>query len=154
MTEPGASVETLGALPFFEGFSPRFLRALVPLAREQSVRADDEVFREGDPARAFYLVLSGKVALEAVAPDRPRRTIQTVGTNEVIGWSWLLPPGRWTMDARAVKPTRLLAVEANGLRAALQEQPTEGFRFLMRLLPVIGQRLENTRVQLLDLHAI
>ncbi len=143
----------LGALPFLEGFPREFVEALTPLAHERSYEVDTTIVREGAPADAFFLLVSGKVALEVVAHDRPRRTIETIGPGEVLGWSWLVPPYRWRLDARAVKPTRLVAIEGAGLRALLDRQPAEGYRFLLRLLPVVAERLENTRVQLLDLHA-
>ena len=98
------------------------------------------------------MIFEGKVALEIVLPDRPHRTVQTVGPGEVVGWSWLLPPHRWRLDARALKPTRAVGLAATHLRAVLNEHPADGYRFLLRLLPVIAERLENTRLQLLDLH--
>lgn len=153
MTSASAPPVALDRLPFFEGFDPGFLARLAPLARERSLDAGVAVVREGDVADAFFLVLSGKIALEVVAHDRPRRTIQTIGPNEVLGWSWLVPPHLWRLDARTVKATRVVAIDAPGLRVALAEHPAEGYRFLLRLLPVIAERLENTRVQLLDIHA-
>lgn len=153
MTESGADPIVLAEFPFFEGFDPAFLSALAPFARARSFDAGVSIVREGDVADAFYLVRTGKVALEVVAHDRPRRTIQTVGPNEVLGWSWLVPPHLWRLDARTVKATRVVAIDAPKLRAALATDPSEGYRFLLRLLPVIAERLENTRVQLLDLHA-
>lgn len=153
MTATGLGPVALERFPFFEGFDAEFLARLAPLARERTFDAGVSIVREGDVADAFYLVVSGKIALEVVAHDRPRRTIQTIGANEVLGWSWLVPPHLWRLDARTVKATRVVAIDAADLRQALAERPAEGYRFLLRLLPVIAERLENTRVQLLDLHA-
>ena len=150
---PSASAPALSTLAFFEGFPESFLSLLSAHAHLRLFEPGGEVVHEGAPADAFFIVLAGKVALEVVLPDRPRRTIQTVGPGEVLGWSWLVPPHRWRLDARAVKSTRLLAIEAEALRRTLSERPVEGYRFLLRLLPVIAQRLENTRLQVLDLHA-
>jgi len=137
---------------FFTGIDPDLLRRWSPLAAERSYDAGDLLIREGGPADRFVLIFEGKVALEIVAPDRPRVTIQTLGSGEVLGWSWLLPPHRWRLDARAVKRTRTLELPASELRDALESRPDEGYRFLLRLLPVVAQRLEYTRLQLMDLH--
>jgi CRP-like cAMP-binding protein len=138
--------------PFLRGFPPALIASLARHARSVSVPAGEFLIREGAPADAFFLVREGKLALEVAAADLPHRTIQTIGPGEVLGWSWLLPPHRWRSDARAVKATRAWAIEAIALRATLQERPEDGYRFLLRLLPVIAERLENTRIQLLDLH--
>ena len=142
----------LEAHPFTAGLDPEFLARIGRHATERLFEAEEAVVREGDPAREFFLLFEGKVALEVVVPDRPRRTIQTVGPGEVLGWSWLIEPRRWRLDARAMKRTRALALDAAELRAAMDERPADGFRFLLRLLPVITRRLEMTRLQLLDLH--
>lgn len=138
--------------PFFHDADPAFVRRLEAQASERGYDPGEFLFREGGEADAFYLLFHGKVALEISAPDRARRTIQTVGPRDVLGWSWLVPPYRWRFDARAVKATRALALEGGFLRAEFESHPEDGYRFLLRLVPVIGERLEMARIQLLDIH--
>lgn len=137
---------------FFAGMDTEFLGRLGRVAYERRYDTGSLLVREGDLADEFLAVFSGKVALEVLRPDRPKTTVQTIGPGEVLGWSWLLPPHRWRLDARALKPTRALGLAAAPLRARLDESPSDGYLFLWRLLPVIAERLENTRLQLLDLH--
>ena len=137
---------------FFVGLGGDLVSELAPLALERTYAAGEMLVRDGDAADRFVLIFEGKVALEIALPDRPPATIQTLGPQEVLGWSWLLPPHQWRLDARAVKRTRTLEVPAATLRARLESHPADGYRFLLRLLPVVAERLENTRVQLLDIH--
>ncbi len=137
---------------FFQGMDDSFLAELSEKAYQRTFDTGALLVREGDPADEFFAVFTGKVALEIVLPDRPAKTVQTVGPGEVLGWSWMIPPHRWRLDARALKPTRVAGLAAGHLRAILEERPADGYRFLARLLPVIAERLENTRLQLLDLH--
>lgn len=139
---------------FFHGIDPAFLTEVGEHAYERSFESSELLVREGDPADEFLAIFEGKVALEIISADHPRTTIQTLGPGEVLGWSWLFSPHRWRLDARALKPTRVLGLGARHLRETLDEHPAEGYQFLMRLLPVIAQRLENTRLQLLDLHGL
>ncbi len=138
--------------PFFRGWEGELLGQLEPAVVERTYGPGDALLKEGDPSDRFILIREGKVALEIVLPDRPVVTVQTLGGGEVMGWSWLLPPHSWQLDARAVKTTRTLEIPATTLRDALASRPAEGYRFLLRLLPVIAERLEHTRLQLLDLH--
>ncbi len=149
---PGPGALRLADHPFFEGLKGGLPQRLQALATERSYAFGDMLVREGDVADRFVLVYEGKVALEIVLPDRPRVTIQTLGGGEVLGWSWLLPPPQWWLDARAVKRTRTLEIPAPELRAALDARPEDGYEFLLRLLPVVAQRLDHTRLQLMDLH--
>lgn len=138
--------------PFLAGLDDRFLSALAETASERTYETDELLVRDGEPADRFLLIFHGKIAIEARAPDRPRLTIQTIGPGEVLGWSWFVPPHRWRFDARALKLTRAVLIDAGTLRRELESHPDVGFRFLQRLLPVIAERLENTRLQVLDIH--
>ncbi|MCI4372034.1 MAG: cyclic nucleotide-binding domain-containing protein [Thermoplasmata archaeon] len=149
---PPASVLRLADHKFFEGMIGGLPERLQAVATERAYSVGDMLVREGDVADRFILVFEGKVALEIVLPDRPRVTIQTLGGGEVLGWSWLLPPPQWWLDARAVKRTRTLEINAAKLRATLDSHPEDGYRFLLHLFPVVAQRLDHTRLQLMDLH--
>ena len=140
--------------PFFQGADPAFVERVGHHATEATWEAGEFLFHEGDPARSFYLLFHGKVALELGAPDRPKLTIQTVGPRDVLGWSWLVPPYRWRFDARAVKATRALVLDAEVLREAFEARPEDGYWFLLRLVPVIGERLEMARLQILDIYGV
>ena len=139
--------------PFLEGLDPAFLDEMVRLGVERRFRVDEHLAREGAPANVLYILLEGKVALEVGAADHPALTVQTVGAGEVLGWSWLVAPHRWRFDARAVKPVHAVEIAGGALRRLLSEHPDWGYQFLLRFLPVLAERLENTRIQLLDIHA-
>ncbi len=139
--------------PLFRGLDPALVRAAARGAREREAGTGELIAHEGAPAETLLLILSGKVALQLDAPEGGDLTVQTVGAGEVVGWSWLVPPHRWRFDVRAVKPTRVLVLDGRSLREGLAENPGAGFPFLLRFLPVLAERLENTRLQLMDLHA-
>ena len=146
-------VERIREHPFFRGFDEEFVESACADAVERRFWAAEILFREGSPAKNLFVVLEGKVGLEVGSSDRPELTVQTVGPGEVIGWSWLVPPHRWRFDARALKPTLMVALDAEHLRHTLSRRPEWGYQFMIRFLPVLAERLENTRIQLLDLHA-
>ncbi|HYA57551.1 MAG TPA: cyclic nucleotide-binding domain-containing protein [Thermoplasmata archaeon] len=138
--------------PFFSGMDPQLAKPIVAKAVERLYSAGEVLAEEGTPCEEFFLVYEGKVGLEVGAADRPRLTVQTVGWGELVGWSWLVPPYEWRFEARAVKPTRVVVLDAPTVRQALEANPGLGYQFLLRLLPVVAERLENARVQLLDIH--
>jgi CRP/FNR family transcriptional regulator, cyclic AMP receptor protein len=145
-------VDEVASHPFFHGFDAAFVEAMCAKAVEHRYAVEEMLAVEGTPAEILYVVLEGKVALEVGASDRPRLTVQTVGPGEVLGWSWLVPPHHWRFDARAVKPTRVVVLDGGVLRHILSTHPKWGYQFMVRFMPVLAERLENTRVQLLDIH--
>src|SRR3974377_347678 len=91
--EHQAEFEHLKALmvthPFLKGIAPEDLSTLALYAMSTEFAPGQLVFKQGDIANRFYLILSGEVALEAMAADRRPVVIQTIGAGEVLGWSWL-----------------------------------------------------------------
>ncbi len=108
--------------------------------------------REGEQADVFYLVRAGKVALEVSVPDGGALVVETLGPGEVVGWSWLFPPHRWTFDVRAVEVTRAVALDGACLRGKCDEDPRLGYELMQRFARVMGDRLRATRLQLLDVY--
>lgn len=139
---------------FFHGLEKRHIQFIVGCAKNMRFPEDEVIFREGDPADHFYFVREGLVAIELMVPQRGFTTLQTVGAGDVVGWSWLLPPYRWHFAARATQPTRALTFDAKCLRAKCEEDHDLGYELYKRFSRIIAERLEATRLQLLDLYGV
>jgi CRP/FNR family transcriptional regulator, cyclic AMP receptor protein len=138
--------------PFLEGLSSAFVKSLEPGTEGRTYGTGEVLIREGTPAKELLLVEHGKVALEMQASDRPRLTLLTVGPGEIVGWSVLIPPHNWNVDGRALKTTEVLAIEGRHLRKAMEADPAQAEKFLLRLLHVLDRRLEIARTQVMDIH--
>ena len=138
--------------PFFQGLAPEYLRVLVGCASNVRFESGQQLFREGEEANEFYLIRHGKVALEVYVPGRGSITIQTLGVGEILGWSWLVPPYQWRFDARAVELVRAIALDGKCLRTKCEDDPRLGFALLKRFAHVMTERLQATRLQLLDVY--
>jgi len=144
--------EILGRHPFFAGFAAAHGRLVAGCARNQRFAAGEYLFREGDPADAFFLVRHGRVALELVEPGRPPVVFATLGEGEIVGASWLLPPYRWRFAARAVELTRAIGIDAACLRGKCEADHHLGYEMMKRFLPILVERLQATRLQILDVY--
>jgi CRP-like cAMP-binding protein len=138
--------------PFFKGLEDRHIQFIVGCAKNVRFEEGHVIFREGDPADEFYFIREGLVAVELMVPHRGSTTILTVGAGEVLGWSWLLSPYRWHFGARTLHATRALSFDAKCLRAKCEEDHDLGYELLKRYAHVVSERLEATRLQLLDLY--
>ena len=138
--------------PFFSGLQPEYLELITGCASNVRFDADSYIFHEGEEAQHFYLLRAGKVGLEVPTPDRGPMTIQTVGEGELIGWSWLVPPYLWRFDARVLELTRAVALDATCLRKKCETDHHLGYELLKRLTVMMEERLQATRLQLLDFY--
>ena len=115
-------------------------------------RAHQIIFREGDQSSLFYLLQSGKVSLEVLVLGKVAR-IQTLGEGDELGWSSIFSGGRKQFQARALGAVRALAFDGAQLQAACEEDPVFGYALLKRLLGVVAERLQATRMQLMDMYS-
>jgi CRP-like cAMP-binding protein len=144
--------DLLAEHPFFEGLTPDDLAFVAGCGTTAHFPAGAYVAHEGDPADRFYVVRSGRVALEVATPDRGALVIDTVSDGEILGVSWLFPPHRWHFDARAVEETRAVALDGACLRAKCDAEPRLGYLLTQRLAEVMRHRMQSARVRLLDLY--
>lgn len=140
--------------PFFAGLDARHIQLIVGCATNVRFDAGQFIFREGEEANEFYVIRHGKVALEVFVPGRGPVTIQTLGEGEILGWSWLIPPYHWHFNARAIELTRAIALDGKCLRAKCEDDHDLGYELLKRFAHIVEQRLEATRLQLLDVYGV
>jgi CRP/FNR family transcriptional regulator, cyclic AMP receptor protein len=138
--------------PVFRGLDEGRLELIAGCGRNTGFEAGEYLFREGEQADTFYLVRHGRVLLETFVPGRGALTVQTVDEGDVVGWSWLFPPYRWHFDARALDAVRAVAFDGACLRRKCDEDHGLGYELLGRFSPVMLERLQATRVQLMDVY--
>ena len=139
--------------PFLKGLTPAQIATVAGCARNERFESGKFLFREGEEAHHFFIVRHGHVAVEVGAPPRGPVVIQTVADGDILGWSWLVPPYRWRFSALARELTRVIALDGRCLRQKCEEDHDLGYELLKRFADVVGQRLDATRMQLLDIYA-
>jgi CRP/FNR family transcriptional regulator, cyclic AMP receptor protein len=142
----------LRASPVFEGLEPDALSLIAGCASNVHFDQGAVLFREGDSADTFFLIRHGTVALELFVPARGSAVIETIEAGEVVGWSWLFPPYRWHFDARALTQLRATAFDGACLRGKCDDDPALGYELMSRFAQVLIERLQWTRLRLLDVY--
>jgi CRP/FNR family cyclic AMP-dependent transcriptional regulator len=143
--------ELISTMPTFAGLPEEQLARVAGCGRNRRFAAGEEVAREGQAADTFYAIREGRVALEVESPGR-RLRIGTISEGAVLGWSWLFPPYRWSFDARALTPTAAIEFDGACLRGKCEEDKELGYELMRRFAAIILDRLQSTRVQLLDVY--
>lgn len=134
----------------FQDMKPQHQALLASGAKEAKFKTGEVIFRQGDPANQFHLILSGKVLLEAHEPGDGTVPVQTLGPGDLLGWSWLFPPFAWNFQARAVEPTEVIALSGGHLLASAERDREFGYELMKRVAQVVIKRLQSTRKQLLE----
>jgi CRP/FNR family cyclic AMP-dependent transcriptional regulator len=153
VVSPGETLAALDQTWFGAALAPHTQVRLAELASVVRLPANGVVFAEGEPCATFAIVMSGRIALRMLVPERGNATILTVETGDVVGWSALVPPYRSTATAVAVEPASILAFPGELLRERLRADDVLAASLYPRVLQAASRRLMSTRLQLLDLFA-
>ena len=137
---------------FFAGLEAELGPLVAGCARNHRFDPGQYLAHEGDPANEFYLIRHGKVALEILPPGQDPIVFATEGEGDIVGTSWLVPPYRWRFDARAVEMTRAIGINATCIRDKCEADPRLGYALMKRIAPILAERLNQTRLQILDVY--
>ncbi len=144
--------DLLSEHPFFAGLPAPMLELIAGCGVNVHFDEDECIISENAPADLFFVLRSGKVAIEVDTPRQGPQTIETISSGQLLGVSWLVPPYRWTFGARAIDSTSAIAVDAACLRGKCDDDPELGYEMLKRFAVLVRDRLQSTRLQLLDLY--
>ena len=143
-----ALAHQIADLAFFRGMHEDHLSKLAEYATRVEFNLGEKIFQAGDSANRFYVVETGTVQVETPVPGMSPIPIQSVGSGDVLGWSWLYPPYEWNLNAWATEPCEAIFFFAAPLRAELDADPIFGNAMYQRIAQVMMDRLHHMRTQL------
>jgi CRP-like cAMP-binding protein len=123
----------------FHGLSHNFIKDLMTIATRVSFSEGEVVFRSGEPAEHFYILIQGCVKIRLGQDGRDVYTGEKLG--EIFGWSSLIGRKDFTASAVCSAPTSLLRVDRRQFQNILEKDLFSSLMFFQQLAKVLGNRL-------------
>ncbi len=148
------SPELLRRYPFFSSFSEPQLKAFSMIAEEERVSKGDVICEEGQPAKAFYLLMEGSVSLyykseeEFHPKTRKDFLVGEINPGEIFAISTLVDPFKYTTTVIAEKECRLLRFDAGGIYDLIGKDPQIYCSLMREVAKAAMERLAYARIQL------
>lgn len=136
--------------PFFKGLDGHLIELLADSILEMRFKPGDWIYRQGESANRFYLILEGKVLIESEVKERGMVTIRTLGPGDDLGWAWLFPPDYMHFSACAVDPIRTIFIYGTRLRQKCEVNHELGYQLMKRVAEVVVRNLNATQQRLLE----
>lgn len=144
--------ELLGNVPAFTSLSRQYRELIAGCGQNRVFQPGQYLMREGEVADTFYAIRAGTVTIETFVPQRGPAPIETLAAGDLLAWSWLFPPYRTAFDARAIEEAHAIAFDGACLREKIELDPALGYALMKPFMAVIVDRLQSTRLRLLDLY--
>jgi CRP-like cAMP-binding protein len=141
----------VGAHPFLSDLEAHHLDLLAGVASIKQFGDGEVIFSAGEPAKGFYLIESGLVAIEGSVFEHGAISTDSVSAGEPLGWSWLFPPYLWHYNARAIEPTTAFFLDGAILHQACNEDLTLGHELFKKMSEVMVRRLQKSRSRIIEL---
>ena len=122
----------------FRDLSPAERYTIAPYMAERTLQRGEVLFREGEVADDFFLVLEGGLAVQ-----RGQTPLATITTGGHLGELALARPTKRTTTATATAPTRLYALSRERFQQLVARRPHLGSRLTLHLLDTVGERLRE-----------
>ncbi|MEQ2006434.1 MAG: cyclic nucleotide-binding domain-containing protein, partial [Limisphaerales bacterium] len=117
-----ATPEQLSGVPILHQLPEELRREAADLFTSEDLTTGQLVFREGQPADAFYVIVSGRVAVTKRFPDG-QRELACLHAGDAFGEIALLSDSPRTATLRAVEPTTLLRLGREEFNQMLSRAP-------------------------------
>jgi CRP/FNR family transcriptional regulator len=101
-------LDVLRRQPLFAALGEADLHTIAERSHCRLVRREALLFREGEPCRGLYLVVTGAVRVYRASRDGREQVLQTQGAGESLGEVSLLDGGPYLAAARAAEDSRVL----------------------------------------------
>ncbi|MFL5258377.1 MAG: cyclic nucleotide-binding domain-containing protein [Hyphomicrobiales bacterium] len=136
-------VELLRRVPLFAGVAPSKLKLLAFTSDRVSYRAGDLLFKQGDPADAAYVLLSGSADI-LVGNGNDQIKVATLESNSIVGEIAILCDVARTATVKAAAPLETLRIKKDQFIRLLAEFP----EMAVEIMRVLADRLSRTTAEL------
>jgi CRP/FNR family cyclic AMP-dependent transcriptional regulator len=139
--------DVLAQTVFFADATSATLDELSGHAEERELVRGDVLFEEGDPPDALYVVTHGRLAIALANPiDNRESVIALMEEGDLFGELGMLDDRPRSAFARALEPSRVLAVPYQPVVTMFHEQPS----MLWNVTRLLAQRLRTMDEALAD----
>jgi len=148
-----SDLDALRRTSIFADLPEEHLATLAMRVQHRVYDTGAEIFKEGDPGDALFVIQSGEVKLGELSATRQEIILATVGEGDMFGDLALLDGVPRSATAVAKEPTRCLVVRRDDFLGVIETQPT-AIRAILRSLAGTIRRMNKklADVAMLDLH--
>lgn len=143
-------VKYLQLQTIFSDLDVEHIEVLAKHAKEKKFAAGEFLFKQQDAATHFYIVRDGSITVEVPSLYGPPLVVQTLGVDDVLGWSWLIPPYTWTFEAKADTDSKVLMFDGKALLKYCEKNTDFGYALMKRFAGLMSERLQAARLKMME----
>ena len=121
----GASIiQALRNTPLLQDVAETVMERLAAVTEIVDAPEDTEICRQGEPADRLFIVVDGQLAGFSTSANGTTAVVEVIRAGETLGLATLLARLPRLMGVRTVTASRLLSIDAEGLLALVEQEPS------------------------------
>ena len=133
-------LKRMQALVLFQEVSAEKLKVLAERALYKTYKAGEMLIGETDPARAFYVVITGQVKLYKISAEGKEQTLNLLGPGDPFGMCTAFAIDSFPANAMALEESGILLVPGQVMEAIAMQEP----RLLLNIIHLLSDRLKES----------
>lgn len=109
--------------PFFAGLSNEEIKHLKAIGREKRCSKGEVIFVEGQEARGFFLVISGRVKVYKLSPEGREQILKSAESRETFAEAAVFAGDVYPASAQALEPSLVLFFPKDDFQRLLETHP-------------------------------
>jgi CRP-like cAMP-binding protein len=118
-----ADLAIASKIPVFAGLNSEALGILLGPARVINLRPGSMLFRQGEPASAFFIIVDGWIKLYRITPAGDEAVLHVFAKGQSFAEAVTFTSGRYPAMASAVSPTRVVMIPAEHVIDCIRKMP-------------------------------
>lgn len=146
------TVEKMAQFTIFEGLTPEESGTILQCCEMTTARKGQQVIKAGEFADSLFLVLSGRIEVRFKVEHLYASVeipLDIIRRGEVCGWSALIPPHKYTLNAYATEDSEFLRIERADLQYCCEADTRLGYVVMRNIAQILGNRYELARQMLI-----
>jgi CRP-like cAMP-binding protein len=131
------SIDRLRKVDVLQGLTDWELKVIAQFFREETVAGGVALFEEGQKAGRLFILEEGEITVQIPNGE----TYQIHSPGKIIGWSFLIPPNRYTASGSTTVPSKLLVIDSPDFYYLIHKEPRMGVKVMANLAEVVAGRL-------------
>jgi hypothetical protein len=131
------NIDRLRKVDILQGLTDWELKIIAQFFKDENFPESMTLFEEGQRADRLFILEEGEISIQLSKGER--YSLHTPG--RIVGWSFLVPPNRYTASAETTAPSRLLVMESPDFYYLIHKEPRMGVKVMANLAQVVASRL-------------
>jgi tetratricopeptide (TPR) repeat protein len=143
MTSMRNDFDLFRGLPIFRNLSLDELRAIHGIVERYSAKTGERIIEQDQDGEALYVIISGKVKVEVLAPGKPPIEVATLGIGAAIGEMSMVDEAPTSARVTVIEPVSAFKFPFERFRNYLETNGHAGFKIMRVLCRIVSIRLRE-----------